>query len=209
MGNTILENSVPEGCEQGDVVDVHQVFPQEMSDDDKPMALREIPGRETKNQMGRSFSRQVSLETGFAALKRERSRARDGRVLLRNGRSFGGFGANHSGKLSGHEHRKGDFSIFRTKGGLHRQNTLLPLKRENEQDSRKLFSGQQEEGMNMNLPTGRYFAALRGPELDEVKVNDTNFSFFQYSSVPPSKLTLFGCDNLYMTSIGELRADQV
>ncbi|KAF3777680.1 Guard cell S-type anion channel [Nymphaea thermarum] len=169
MRNKILENSVLEGYEEDDAVDIHQVFPQDLSDEDKPMNFREIPGRDTKKQMGRSFSRQVSLETGFAALKRDRSRARDGRVLLRNGRSFGGFGVNHSGKLSSHEHRKGDFSMFRTKGGLHRQNTLLPVKRENEQDSRKLFSGQQEEGMNMNLPTGRYFAALRGPELDEVK----------------------------------------
>lgn len=91
--------------------------------------------------------------------------------------SFGGFGSVHSGGVEG---RRGDFSIFRTKSGLLKQNSLLPAKKESGElggqrnDGFGLgFGGAEDESVNTSVPAGRYFAALRGPELDQVKVRNS------------------------------------
>lgn len=38
-------------------------------------------------------------------------------------------------------------------------------------------SGMDDDSVNASVPAGRYFAALRGPELDEVKVRNSYLSF--------------------------------
>lgn len=121
--------------------------------------------RETKRNH-RSINRQFSLETGFSVLNRERKGKDDRKVLTRSGTSLGG--ANRFG-LEGH---KRDFSIFKTKSTLSKQNSLLPRKIEKELESQKIngASGVDDDSVNASVPAGRYFAALRGPELDEVKV---------------------------------------
>ncbi|GFP86474.1 guard cell s-type anion channel slac1 [Phtheirospermum japonicum] len=93
------------------------------------------------------------------------------KALPRSGKSFGGFGSAH--RIGG-EGKKGDFSIFRTKSSLVRQNSKLPLRKEsgidNVQYNDNVSGGQLDESLlNKSVPAGRYFAALRGPELDEVK----------------------------------------
>lgn len=120
--------------------------------------------RETKRNH-RSINRQFSLETGFSVLNRERKGKDDRKVLTRSGTSLGG--ANRFG-LEGH---KRDFSIFKTKSTLSKQNSLLPRKIEKELESQKIngASGVDDDSVNASVPAGRYFAALRGPELDEVK----------------------------------------
>lgn len=120
---------------------------------------------ETKRQNW-SFSRQVSLETGFSALYGEKKTER--KELPRSGNSFGGFG---SAYRSGAEGRKGDYSMFRTKSSLVRQNSKLPLRKESETDGQYNEAiGVHDESVNQSVPAGRYFAALTGPELDQVKV---------------------------------------
>lgn len=153
-------------------VDIHQI----PAEEEVPHLAATIPvhdqRRATKfrdqRRPQKSFSRQVSLETGFSALNREsKANKNEGRVLSRSGNSFGGFA---SGNRSG-EARKGDFSIFRTKSTLHKQSSMLPVK-EGWVDSQRAdgLSG-LEESNNQSVPNaGRYFAALRGPELDQVKV---------------------------------------
>ncbi|KAK6935282.1 Transporter protein SLAC1/Mae1/ Ssu1/TehA [Dillenia turbinata] len=116
-------------------VDIHEVFNEEdgvqrvteKAERRKPNKFREAPKRHN-----RSLSRQVSLETGFAVLGRE-SKSKDERkvTLTRNGRSFGGFTA--ANRVGG-EPRKGDFSIFRTKSTLGKQNSLLPIRKECDAD---------------------------------------------------------------------------
>lgn len=131
----------------------------------KAIKAREIK-RPFQNQ---GFSRQVSLETGFSALnggKAERN------ALPRSGKSFGGFG---SAYRSGAEGRKGDFSIFKTKSSLVRQNSKLTLRKESGIDDGQYndaaaCGGLDDESVNKSVPAGRYFAALTGPELDQVKV---------------------------------------
>ncbi|XXG76001.1 hypothetical protein AAC387_Pa08g0449 [Persea americana] len=152
-------------------VDIHQI----PAEEEVPHLAATIPvhdqRRATKfrdqRRPQKSFSRQVSLETGFSALNREsKANKNEGRVLSRSGNSFGGFA---SGNRSG-EARKGDFSIFRTKSTLHKQSSMLPVK-EGWVDSQRAdgLSG-LEESNNQSVPNaGRYFAALRGPELDQVK----------------------------------------
>ena len=128
----------------------------------KPIKLREL------KRPQRSFSRQVSLETGFSVLDRE-SKAKDERkVLRRSGRSFGGF---DSVNKAGGEPGKGDFNIFRTKSTLSKQNSLLPTRKERETEFQRTEGATGlDESLNKSVPAGRYFAALRGPELDQVKV---------------------------------------
>ncbi|XP_077234411.1 guard cell S-type anion channel SLAC1-like [Tasmannia lanceolata] len=144
-------------------VDIHQVPTREetRSDDQHRLLNKPMKFRDQKRAQ-RSFSRQVSLETGFAELNRESKANREDGM----GRSLSGFAAvNSSG-----EGRKGDFSIFRTKSGIHKQNSSLPVK-ETDVDSQKLDALRGlEECVNQSVPNaGRYFAALRGPELDQVK----------------------------------------
>lgn len=122
--------------------------------------------REVKRQ-NKSFSRQVSLETGFSVLNREKTERKA--ALPRSGNSFGGFGSAYRNDAEG---RKSDFSIFRTKSSLVRQNSKLPLRKESGIDSQyNDASCGLDESINKSVPAGRYFAALTGPELDQVKVH--------------------------------------
>ena len=150
-------------------VDIHEVLPKEkegaMEDKVGKPPKRPNKFRDMKKPSGRSFSRQVSLETGFSVLNRE-SKAKDERRVLRSGKSFGGFGANNINQV-GRDGRKGDFSIFMTKSSLTRQNSLLPSRKEIGLDSQKNDGPGHDDD---SVPAGRYFAALKGPELDEVKV---------------------------------------
>ncbi|XP_021298397.1 guard cell S-type anion channel SLAC1 [Herrania umbratica] len=157
-------------------VDIHEVLPEEEEEDEgvikmedkvvkkglhKPVKLREL------KRPQRSFSRQVSLETGFSVLDREAKAKDERKVLRRSGRSFGGF---DSAIRVGGEARKGDFDIFRTKSTLSKQNSLLPTRKERETESQRTEGANGlDESVNNSVPAGRYFAALRGPELDQVK----------------------------------------
>lgn len=161
-------------------VDIHEVLHEDekeegeessskiiMADNDRAAAKRfnkQMKLREGRRS-SRGFSRQVSLETGFSVLNGESSKHRnDRKVLSRSGQSFSGFGV-------GAEGRKGDFSIFKTKSNLVRQNSKLPLKKESGIDHQKSnLNGELDDGVNESVPAGRYFDALRGPELDQVKV---------------------------------------
>ncbi|GMP96065.1 hypothetical protein CsSME_00044872 [Camellia sinensis var. sinensis] len=166
-------------------VDIHEVFPEEeeeeeereqgvkkMADKPEKRSSRPVKTRESKKQQQhRSFSRQVSLETGFSVLNRESKAAKDERRLLsRSGNSFGGFGSVN--RVSGEAIRRTDFSIFRTKSTLGKQHSLLPTRKEGEMENQRnegYGSGGVDESVNKSVPAGRYFAALRGPELDQVK----------------------------------------
>ncbi|KAK9103526.1 hypothetical protein Sjap_020780 [Stephania japonica] len=157
-------------------IDVQEALPREDKQEnkfEKRHLNRPVKLSEMRRPQG-SFNRQVSLETGFSALQRE---SKDDRKLLsRSGESFGGFrSANGSGAVL--EGRRGDFSIFRTKSALSKQNSLLPLKKETDSDLNKtdqsnLNRDHHEDPVNRSVPAGRYFAALRGPELDQVKDNE-------------------------------------
>ncbi|GAV86903.1 C4dic_mal_tran domain-containing protein [Cephalotus follicularis] len=147
-------------------VDIHEVLPEEEEEEAITKIGNRVRDRDAKRPY-KSFGRQVSLETGFSVLNRE-SKKKDERTVLRSGRSFGGF--DKTNRNSG-EARKGDFSIFRTKS-LSKQNSLLPTKREKEiMDSQRTdgSKGIDNEFVNKSVPAGRYFDALRGPELDQVK----------------------------------------
>lgn len=132
----------------------------------------------------RGFSRQVSLETGFSALNRETKGRDDKKSLPRSGRSFAGFETR--GIINGGDVRKADFSIFRTKSTLSKQNSLLPsvIRERDIENSLRTEDGEtKDESIDANVSAGRYFAALRGPELDEVKVtisssSSSSLSFF-------------------------------
>ncbi|XP_062074466.1 guard cell S-type anion channel SLAC1-like [Humulus lupulus] len=165
-------------------VDVHEVLPEvkeeeitsstvERAAENNRRVNRPIRVRDMKRNPRISFSRQVSLETGFAVLNKELSKAKDEKMrssLPRSGRSFGGF---DSMTRIGLEGRKGDFSMFKTKSTLHKQNSLLPLRKDQREvdQSHKIEGSVEEndESVNESVPVGRYFAALRGPELDQVK----------------------------------------
>ncbi|KAG6577581.1 Guard cell S-type anion channel SLAC1, partial [Cucurbita argyrosperma subsp. sororia] len=114
----------------------------------------------------RSFGRQMSLETGLN--QKSKGKGIDRMALPRSGRSFGGFDYNNI------EGKKADFSIFRTKSTLSKQNSLLPLRkdhRDNQMESQRTYGSSEgmDESLNKSVPVGRYYAALRGPELDQVK----------------------------------------
>ncbi|XP_050228800.1 guard cell S-type anion channel SLAC1 [Mercurialis annua] len=181
-----MENGL-KPLEQKHLVDIHEVLPEEeeeeeeqeqeegrakIADNAKKAQNRPFRVKEPKRPLQRSnFSRQVSLETGFSALKSE-SKAKDERRinLPRSGRSFGGFDS--AVRING-EARKGDFSIFKTKSTLSKQNSLLPerRKRENVDHQTQRIGGSNgvDESAHDGVPAGRYFAALTGPELDQVK----------------------------------------
>ncbi|KAM7256140.1 hypothetical protein ACFE04_011881 [Oxalis oulophora] len=161
-------------------VDIHDVLPEEEEEEvdmnketvDKVENFNGIlnknnivRAREMNKRPYKGLNRQVSLETGFAVLKRE-SKAKDENrnVLPRSGRSFGGF---ETGHRIGTEAKKGDFSIFKTKGGLSKQNSLRPRKDRETWESHR--TEENNGDADDSVPAGRYFAALRGPELDEIK----------------------------------------
>ncbi|KAF8032909.1 hypothetical protein BT93_D1713 [Corymbia citriodora subsp. variegata] len=182
-------------------VDIHEVLPEEEAEqatsgtsanaDNKPdsnkRAHRAVKLRESRRQH-RPFSRQISLETGFSVLNREKSNnpnngggSGDRRVLSRSGVSFGGFDSAMKGAGSSTEGvmRKADFNLFRTKSALNKQNSLMKSRKEREtvasavheymQRNEGFAGNREDESVNKSVPAGRYFAALRGPELDEVK----------------------------------------
>ncbi|URE40849.1 hypothetical protein MUK42_17253, partial [Musa troglodytarum] len=69
---------------------------------------------------------------------------------------------------------KGDFSMFRTKSALtSRQNSFLSSRKENGPDLNHAVgvpgSAGTDDRVNKSVPAGMYFAALRGPELDQVR----------------------------------------
>lgn len=177
-------------------VDIHEVLPEEEAEQattrtttngDK-RANRAAKLRDSRRQQ-RTFSRQISLETGFSVLNREKNDNHNNggggerRVLSRSGLSFGGFDSTMKGAGSGTEGvmRKADFSLFRTKSTLSKQNSLMKSRKEREtvasvvhehmQRNEGFAENREDESVNRSVPAGRYFAALRGPELDEVKVN--------------------------------------
>ncbi|XP_030469293.1 guard cell S-type anion channel SLAC1 [Syzygium oleosum] len=143
--------------------------------------------RDSRRQQ-RTLSRQVSLETGFSVLNREKTNNNysnggggERKVLSRSGLSFGGFDSAMKGAGGGTEGvmRKADFSLFRTKSTLSKQNSLMKSRKEREtvasavheytQRNEGFAGNREDESVNRSVPAGRYFAALRGPELDEVK----------------------------------------
>ncbi|KAG2574172.1 hypothetical protein PVAP13_7KG308400 [Panicum virgatum] len=142
-----------------------------------------VRGERRPPPMQRAFSRQVSLGSGVTVLGMDRGGRNGGgrgqRALPRSGRSLGVL--NHSGALGpaggdGAAARRGDFSMFRTKSTLSKQNSLLPTRiRESDLDLPTHVEDQSvsrppaEDPLNKSVPAGRYFAALRGPELDEVR----------------------------------------
>lgn len=164
------------------LIDIHEVLPEEEEEEEgnakeenekaekrfnKPVKVREMKKSGQRNLI----NRQLSLETGFSVLKKESNKAKDenrGVNLPRSGRSFNGF---DSINRVGMEGRKGDFSIFKTKpSNLSKQNSLLPSRKErSEMESQNNTDGVGEESVDTSVPAGRYFAALRGPELDQVK----------------------------------------
>lgn len=115
------------------------------------------------------FERQMSLETGLNRVSKGKGIER--MALPRSGRSFGGFDSTII------EGKKGDFSMFRTKSTLSKQNSLLPLKKDHQMD--QSCEG-RDESENKSVPVGRYFAALRGPELDQVKVYNNHLFFIRF-----------------------------
>ncbi|KAJ6714567.1 hypothetical protein OIU85_026105 [Salix viminalis] len=60
--------------------------------------------------------------------------------------------------------------MFKTKSTPSKQNSLLPSWKEREMESQRVDGDNgPDESAHDTVPAGRYFAALRGPELDQVK----------------------------------------
>ncbi|XP_009765224.1 guard cell S-type anion channel SLAC1 [Nicotiana sylvestris] len=161
------------------LVDIHEVLHEEEEDKEENSNTSNMAdksdkrfNRPTKNReikrTPRNFSRQVSLETGFSVLNGETSKDKNERkVLGRSGKSFGGFGVDGTGIEA---RNKGDFSMFRTKSTLVRQSSKIPLRKDSGIDlQNNNVKGGIDENVNKSVPAGRYFDALRGPELDQVK----------------------------------------
>ncbi|XP_050375556.1 guard cell S-type anion channel SLAC1 [Argentina anserina] len=156
------------------LIDIHEVLPEEEEEGD--VITKEENGNAEKRFINkptkvRKMKRQVSLETGFSVLRKESKKAKDengsGVNLPRSGRSFGGFD-----NRFGMEGRKADFSIFKTKSStLSKQNSLLPSRKERSETESHQKTDREvlDDSVDTSVPAGRYFAALRGPELDEVK----------------------------------------
>lgn len=127
--------------------------------------------REMKRQH-KKFSRQVSLETGVSVLNKQSKAKNERGVLPRSGNSFAEYGeAQRFGVIN--DGRRENFNMFRTKSTLGKQHSLLPLRKESGMDhTMKKDDGcdaSNYESVNKSVPAGRYFAALTGPELDQVK----------------------------------------
>ncbi|KAK3012162.1 hypothetical protein RJ639_010461 [Escallonia herrerae] len=170
-------------------MDIHEVPEEEEREEEEEAGIaqaaekvdkrskKQFKLREAKRPQ-RSFSRQVSLETGVSALTNESNAKNTRHVLLeRSGRSFGGFGSSHRTSNGADQGRKGDFNLFRTKSTLTKQHSaiLSNLRKEVDQmdvdrENNDRGSGRgDDEHVNESVPAGRYFAALKGPELDQVK----------------------------------------
>ncbi|WCJ26084.1 Guard cell S-type anion channel SLAC1 [Euphorbia peplus] len=187
-----MENrKTPNALKNAHFVDIHEILHEEdeEQEDEKQeegktkMSEKEKRGvnvnrqykmRETKRPPHRNFSRQVSLETGFSALNRDAKAKDERKIKLRSERSFGGFDS--GSRVNVGEVRKGDFSMFRTKSTLSKQNSLLPGRKDQKEEVQRGDNvggnggdDDDDENVHIGVPAGRYFAALRGPELDEVK----------------------------------------
>ncbi|MED6133974.1 Guard cell S-type anion channel slac1 [Stylosanthes scabra] len=183
---------IPLASHQNLFVDIHEVLPEEeegveermIKADDKAdnnnnnkqhlMMMSNKANKESsaRKPHHRSFNRQVSLETGFSVLNSEKKAKEYERkaTLTRSGTSLGGANGIHA--LEG---RKKDFSMFKTKSTLSKQNSLLPTRNKEKDHHHQLESqnsngfGGNQDSVNESVPAGRYFDALRGPELDQVK----------------------------------------
>lgn len=130
-----------------------------MNDDHCPQSTKQPPARPIKyrgsSEKNLSLSRQVSTESMES--KEPKAGSSNSKELPRSGKNVGA---------------KADFSIFRTKSGLSKQNSLIPLRKESEIDLQNMECGggdRGEEVVVQSVPVGRYFAALQGPEFDQVK----------------------------------------
>ncbi|KAL4188086.1 hypothetical protein AMTRI_Chr09g22160 [Amborella trichopoda] len=159
-------------------VDIHELYTEEVRDKEmKPDKYCRIHKDKGQHHIGKNhhhhhngvkFTRQVSLETGFSVFGNcTNKEERRSKLLTRSGNSFGEF----RGAARVTDVRRGEFNLFRTKTTLSRQNSLLPLRKLAEQDVHHHHPPlpQAEEDVDLEVPAGRYFAALQGPELDEVK----------------------------------------
>lgn len=162
-------------------VDIHEVLPEEEEEEEEGTIRMEAKGnrglnkqsnrslRDARRPHHKTLSRQVSLETGFSVLNRDSKAKDERRGLPRSGRSFGGFDS--AARIGVEARNRGDFSIFKTKSTLSKQNSHMPTRKEKGMETPKIDGAAKldDESVNRSVPAGRYFAALRGPELDEVK----------------------------------------
>lgn len=177
-------------------VDIHEVFQHEEPPEAGPGTSagdatvinennRSIDRRMSKSirsrvqHQQRGFNRQVSLATGFSVMNGESRSRRERRVLARGGISFGGFSSADPQVVEdqgGGGGQKGDFRLFRTKTKppMNKQISLMHTRKDRETESSDVLDNDNvptmEESVLKAVPAVRYFAALRGPELDEVKV---------------------------------------
>lgn len=148
-----------------------------------------IRGERRPPPMQRAFSRQVSLGSGVTVLGMDKVGKNGGRgSSVRSAQRQEPRVLNHTGALGqaaagDGAARRGDFSMFRTKSTLSKQNSLLPSRiREPDLELPPHVEGPSvgrqggEDPLNKSVPAGRYFAALRGPELDEVRVSRNSSS---------------------------------
>lgn len=122
---------------------------------------------------GRStLDSQFSLEDMFSKIMEETNRSRRGGDR-RTGKSFGGFS-----QCGGEHWKKRSFSLFRTRSVM-----LARYKEEEilEAAMPETFGRLGSDGSTGQsvLNAGRYFAALKGPELDQIKVRREN-DFMSY-----------------------------
>ncbi|XP_077235585.1 guard cell S-type anion channel SLAC1-like [Tasmannia lanceolata] len=138
-------------------LDIHQGHQGPLGEEPRSDDQQRLSNEHMKFKPQQSLSQHVSLETGSPVLLNRESK----------GNKEDGMGRSFSG-IEGR--RKGDFSIFRTKYAIHKQNSNLPVT-ETEVYSQRIDDLRVlEESVNLSIPNpGRYFAALRGPELDQVK----------------------------------------
>ncbi|CAL9753462.1 unnamed protein product [Musa acuminata subsp. burmannicoides] len=176
--------STPSSPKEHHFVDIHPVL---SDDNDNLNRLRDRQssdatvnfraggdGEGTEKRLQRNvwtFSRQIPLESGIGVFDVEKKGSVEGESSGNaRGKSLGGVGA--TGGDAGN--RKGYFDMFRTKSALGaKQNSSIPSWKENEPDPDNAEgvagSAGADDRVNKSVPAGRYFAALRGPELDQVR----------------------------------------
>lgn len=107
------------------------------------------------NPLEGKLTRQLSLGTGFSQWNKENGNRP--KVLERSGASFGGFSSNKNKETT----KDQNYSLFGTKSG----NALLQARRMEELERQD----HNIHHVHLNIPAGRYFDALKGPELDVLK----------------------------------------
>jgi hypothetical protein len=115
--------------------------------------------KQKSNPLEGKLGRQLSLGTGFSKWNKENGNSP--KVLARSGASFSGFSSNKSKEMM----KDHNYSLFGTKSG----NALLQARKMEEQERQD--HNIQQSRVHLNLPAGRYFDALKGPELDVLKVS--------------------------------------